>query len=534
MSFLVPSVIPQDLLLIQDILGPLEHAPQKKSPKIDEDIHGSDSESENASEVEIEADLVDVKDEDAEPRAITFPVESISETDSSSDSESSDSEEEPSKPPAKDLDVEEESGAAPPTTSYFQTKNELLETDVAVPDIEEVGADETLERVGEVMSIIDKTVIVKGISSDVFSSSRDRTLDCDTLLVFEDRKVLGYIYDTFGPTSQPLYQVKFNASYPIDTDKVQPSRPVFHVPQRSKFVFVEHIKRMKGSDASNMHDEEPGDDELEFSDDEAEAAHKRRLRAESRANSVSASRGGTPALMRDQDMDFYEHNPYGDHSAYDEDFGAGPSRPAPMPYDDPYSDEYNNVPPADLEPPSLPPLPTPHSRTNSFQDGSSGRSRGRQRGLGRPEGSGRGRGRERGRGGRGWGDNNHTSRRSEERGREMSEPYGRHPQRPLSPTTMAIARATGQFPDGSDFSPHSASGTPAASWTFDPSQQFNVGYPSPFVQPHINPRFASAFGLNVYPQPQPQPYYYQPALSAGGGWNNEWTVHGNDESKNAP
>lgn len=40
-------------------------------------------------------------------------------------------------------------------------------------------------------------------------------------------------------------------------------------------MFVSQIKRFKGSDASNMHDEEPADDELEFSDDEAEAAYKR-------------------------------------------------------------------------------------------------------------------------------------------------------------------------------------------------------------------------------------------------------------------
>lgn len=32
---------------------------------------------------------------------------------------------------------------------------------------------------------------------------------------------------------------------------------------------------MKGSDASNVHDEEVGEDEVEFSDDEAEAAYKR-------------------------------------------------------------------------------------------------------------------------------------------------------------------------------------------------------------------------------------------------------------------
>jgi len=56
------------------------------------------------------------------------------------------------------------------------------------------------------------------------------------------------------------------------------SRPVFHVPARSKYVFVAGLSRLRGSDASNVHDEEPAEYEVEFSDDEAEAAHKAKLR----------------------------------------------------------------------------------------------------------------------------------------------------------------------------------------------------------------------------------------------------------------
>lgn len=56
------------------------------------------------------------------------------------------------------------------------------------------------------------------------------------------------------------------------------SRPVFHVPARSTYVFVTELSRLRGSDASNVHDEEPAEYEVEFSDDEAEAAHKAKLR----------------------------------------------------------------------------------------------------------------------------------------------------------------------------------------------------------------------------------------------------------------
>ncbi|KAJ7754937.1 NAF1-domain-containing protein [Mycena maculata] len=546
MSFLVSNAVSQDLLLIRDIIGVPEHVPQKPAPKIEDDISSSDSE--NGSEDEIEADLVKVEDEDPKLKAISAPTDSTSESESS-DSDSSDSDdEEPSKMSVRDLDADDDgdSGVVTSVATYVQTRNEVVETDIVIPDIDEVGPDEILERVGEIMSIMDKIVIVKGAPRDVASRASDHALDCDTLLVFEDRKVLGYIYETFGPTSQPLYQVKFSATYPIIEDRVQLSCPVFHVPQRSNFVSVNQIQRFKGSDASNMHDEEPADDELEFSDDEAEAAYKSGLKRkrESRTNFVSTSRGSTPspALMRDQDLAFMERNPYDDHSPYDDNFGSGPSRPPPIPYDHPYSDEYNNVLPESLDPAPVV-RPTPLSRSNSEDyDGFAGRTRGRGRGRGsgfeRSEGRGRGRGRERQRGERGKGGhgrgNNDRPARHEARPAPRMEPYDHHQPRPLSPTSMAIARATGQLPDGSDFTPQplSAPNTSTAPWGYDPAQQFNFGYQQPFVQPHINPRFASAFMNFDFQHPQSSQPYYQPPPSSS-SWTDEWTVHsGNDSSTN--
>ena len=78
-----------------------------------------------------------------------------------------------------------------------------------------------------------------------------------------------------------MYQVKFNTSFPLDLNEARVLRPIFHVPARSKYVFVTELTRLRGSDASNVHDEEPAEYELEFSDDEAEAAHKARLRERS-------------------------------------------------------------------------------------------------------------------------------------------------------------------------------------------------------------------------------------------------------------
>lgn len=186
---------------------------------------------------------------------------------------------------------------------YVHTKNELVESDIVVPDISQVDPTDVLEKLGEVMSIVGNVVIVKGLPADNVKTLAERALDIETLLVFEDRQVLGHvrlvhllliskitdvpqIYETFGPTSQPLYQIKFNQKYPLDIEKVRIYREVFHVPQKSKYIFVDQLKRLRGSDASNMHDEEPAEDELEFSDDEQEAAFKQQRKRKSVRSSL--------------------------------------------------------------------------------------------------------------------------------------------------------------------------------------------------------------------------------------------------------
>lgn len=61
----------------------------------------------------------------------------------------------------------------------------------------------------------------------------------------------------------------------IDKNAFWIGRVVCHVPARSNFVFTEAIARIKGSDASNLHDEEIAEDQMDFSDDEAEAQWRR-------------------------------------------------------------------------------------------------------------------------------------------------------------------------------------------------------------------------------------------------------------------
>lgn len=91
-------------------------------------------------------------------------------------------------------DEDDEGGGGGGSGGRPVTVHEDLNEEVAVPDITEVDPKEVLELVGEVLSVLqDKVVIVKGLASQIAGHASERVLDIDTLLVFEDRKVLGYV-----------------------------------------------------------------------------------------------------------------------------------------------------------------------------------------------------------------------------------------------------------------------------------------------------------------------------------------------------
>ena len=77
--------------------------------------------------------------------------------------------------------------------TYFQTKHEVQEAEITVPEVDQLDAHEILEKVGEVMNIVDRLAVVRGLPSEALNRGSDRALDADTLLVFDDRKVLGYV-----------------------------------------------------------------------------------------------------------------------------------------------------------------------------------------------------------------------------------------------------------------------------------------------------------------------------------------------------
>lgn len=222
-------------------------------------------------------------------------------------------------------------------------------------------------------------------------------------------------------------------------------------------------------------------------------------RRESRSRSVASSRGATPnpAWMRDDELmdantSFFSGNAYAEYGPYDIDYTspAGPSSSscsATIPYDDPYADDTGvpNVAEREVT------LKTQTVRSQERGHHMRGRRRGRGGGGGHRDG-GYARG-----GGRG--------------GRDRDRQEG-HQQMAPPTTPVGIAQGTRQAADyyglqHQQYSPlypeqqHPMS-LPYTPYTTYPMMMQMQSASTPFaVQPHINPRFASAFGLAVPSRP---------------------------------
>ena len=149
------------------------------------------------------------------------PASSGSETDSSSVSDVSESDDEPTKrKPRGGEDENDDDSPTQGSTEYTKTQNEVIEDQVAIPEISDIEPYEPLEKVGEILSVLNnKTVIVKAVASSAQDRASERVLDSDTLLVFEDRKVMGFVSNLL---QFPIPVLVLRVRFPPDLRNVWP------------------------------------------------------------------------------------------------------------------------------------------------------------------------------------------------------------------------------------------------------------------------------------------------------------------------
>ncbi|KAJ9204452.1 hypothetical protein DTO021D3_8518 [Paecilomyces variotii] len=211
------------------------------------------------------------------------PYESSSDdslTDSSDDDSEEDDEDYPILSPEEQARIlmmaeagsDDEEGKGKSGGAYVRTTNEQPEEVPPIPDVT-VTPDMKIEFLGNVQAIVDNTVLIRASTSGEY-----QVLESGSLLCLEDRSIVGVVSETLGRVQEPLYTVRFESAAAVGERGVEKEKQIYYVPQHSTFVFTQPLKGLKGSDASNFHDEEIGEEEMEFSDDEAEAEYKRKLK----------------------------------------------------------------------------------------------------------------------------------------------------------------------------------------------------------------------------------------------------------------
>ena len=172
-------------------------------------------------------------------------------------------------------------------STTIRSLNEKPDEVVELPDID-VTPEMKIEELGNVETMVENLVLIKANTSGEY-----QVLETGSLLCLADRKVIGVVSETLGRVEQPRYCVRFTNATSISDAGLLVGKAVYYVPEHSTFVFTKALTAVKGSDASNIHDEEVGANEVEFSDDEAEAEYKRNRKMEKQAK--RGGRGGTGA-----------------------------------------------------------------------------------------------------------------------------------------------------------------------------------------------------------------------------------------------
>lgn len=461
-----------------------------------------------------EAEAVDIpmveEGEHPEWEVDSSPIESSSEDSSSDDSSSDESEgdaayklltpEEQARLLMEgDGSDDDDAGKAKGSAAQLRTKNEVPETVVPKPDVT-ITEEMPIEQLGAVDQIVDNIILIKAKTSGEY-----RVLESGSVLCLADRSVVGIVSETIGRVQQPFYSILFTNAAEAKEVSLSLGTVVFYSVQHSTYVFTQALKAIKGSDASNLHDEEVGDEEMEFSDDEAEAEHKRRVkqkRMEKRGGKQqqngNSNRGGHPLQQqhnatRGLNYDEDEEGPYKTLArpvGYENSIGRSEA---------PQEGEF-----------------TGHDRPRDQNKEFRGRGRG-DRGRGRGD-RGRARG-DRGRG-RGGYENRPQSRDGYSLPPRPTQSYGPSPYgQPAAPS----------FPPFGGVTPTASPPMHQAPFAYPSPQQYNP------QQPQIWPQFPPP------PQGFPQPAYQQmpnipgwPNMPPGGAFINPAFFNGNQAGSPKP
>ena len=305
---------------------PQEAVPSEESSVVDGAEEAGEIES---ASLETESDLAKTREgSKADSNSDSNASSSESDSDSSDDEDMQDIAKAAQQMQNNNKADEDEDAGAGIVSEVPRTKNEILPEELPVESVAEtvVKPDARIVRVGHIRSIMGNTLVIQStweprpldhgslmccgkkaldasaatpnatsISKTKPESEQDTVIRACSI----DAQVLGKVDEIFGPVSSPLYVVRVdenraNTLLPsLSSDDNSPGgrTVVYAVDELSTYVSMMNVNQ-KGSDASNMYDEEPAEDEVQdFSDDEAEAAAKMKRRKAKQAERGDKGQG---------------------------------------------------------------------------------------------------------------------------------------------------------------------------------------------------------------------------------------------------
>ncbi|KAJ2785975.1 hypothetical protein H4R18_000190 [Coemansia javaensis] len=154
------------------------------------------------------------------------------------------------------------------------TRHEITDPPIPEPAVRQIPETAQLCALGTIRSVVGASVTIQSQLS-----GETHVLDTESLVAFEDRSVLGAVYDVFGPVARPVYTVRLRSPEEARDGRCAAGRPVFYALGWARMLATDRL-RTKGNDASNEYDEEVGSDAMDFSDDDAEMAFRRQRKRE--------------------------------------------------------------------------------------------------------------------------------------------------------------------------------------------------------------------------------------------------------------
>lgn len=167
----------------------------------------------------------------------------------------------------------------------IRTANEKVDDYVPKPDVT-VTVDDKIVLLGKVKNIVENSILIEAETKWDY-----QVLEHTSVLCLEDKTVIGAVGETLGRVQQPYYSVLFTNAQSISESRVYIDTKIYYLVAHSKYTFTQTLRANKGSDASNIHDEEVARDELEFSDDEAEAEYRRTAKMQRQSRNEARNEG---------------------------------------------------------------------------------------------------------------------------------------------------------------------------------------------------------------------------------------------------